>query len=180
MSWKNSAQRYGAVSIGLHWLMALVMVAVYACIELHEAFGRTPTGALFETWHSWLGLTVLWLVLLRLVLRFLQPTPAITPPLVAWQHKLSLLMHVALYGFMLVMPLIGWLLLSAEGHEISFFGLPLPVLTARDRPFAEQVAEVHEAIGTLGYFMIGLHTVAALFHHYVVKDNTLLRMLPRK
>ena len=89
-------------------------------------------------------------------------------------------MHVALLALMLVMPVIGWVLLSAEGHEVMFLGLQLPGLANADRAFADSVAEVHEVIGTLGYFLIGLHTVGALFHHYIIKDNTLVRMLPRK
>jgi cytochrome b561 len=102
------------------------------------------------------------------------------PPLVNWQHKLAILTHVALLAFMLVMPVIGWVLLSAEGHDVMFFGLQLPALASADRAFAASVAEVHEVIGTLGYFLIGLHTAAALFHHYISKDNTLTRMLPRR
>jgi cytochrome b561 len=180
MNWKNSPLRYGTVSITLHWVMALLMVSVYATIELHEAYGRTPTGAMFENWHTMLGFFILFLVVLRLGLRFAQATPAITPPLGNWQHKLAALMHVALYAFMLVMPVIGWVLLSAEGHDVMFLGLQLPALAATDRAYADTVAEVHEVIGTLGYYMVGLHAVAALFHHYFVKDNTLVRMLPQK
>lgn len=180
MAWHNTTLRYGAVSIALHWLTLVLMVAVYACIEMHEVYGRTPTGAMFENWHSMLGLAILWLTVLRLGLRFMQPVPLITPPLVRWQQLLATLMHVALLAFMLAMPVIGWVLLSAEGHAVVFFGLPLPALTAPDRAFAETVKEVHEVIGTLGYFLIGLHAAAALFHHYVVKDNTVMRMLPGK
>lgn len=179
MNWQNNTQRYGTVSIALHWAMAILMVAVYATIELHELYGRTPTGAMFESWHSMLGLSILFLVVVRIGLRFVQPTPAIEPPLVNWQHKLAVLMHLALYAFMLIMPMLGWVLLSAEGHDVIFFGLQLPALTASDREFADTVAEVHEVIGTLGYFLIGLHTAAALFHHYIVKDNTMLRILPQ-
>ncbi len=180
MAWKNSATRYGSVSIVLHWLMLVLLVGVYACIELHEVYGRTPTGAMFENWHTTLGFAVLVLVIGRLVLRFAQPRPATVPPLAAWQDRLATLMHFVLLGFMLVMPLIGWVLLSAEGHDVVFLGLPLPGLTPPDRAFAETVAEVHEVIGTLGYVLIALHAAAALFHHYVVKDNTLMRMLPRR
>jgi superoxide oxidase len=179
MNWKNSTQRYGTVSLALHWVMALLMVGVYASIELHEAYGRTPTGAMFESWHTLLGLSILLLVILRLGLRLFQTTPTILPPLVNWQHKLAILMHVALLAFMLVMPMIGWVLLSAEGHDVMFFRLHLPALAAADREFADSVAEVHEVIGTLGYFLIGFHTAAALFHHYITKDNTLVRMLPQ-
>jgi superoxide oxidase len=180
MVWKNSAARYGSVSIALHWLMLALMACVYAFIELHEVYGRTPTGAMFENWHTLTGLAILLLVIVRLGLRLVQPVPAIMPPLARWQHTLATLVHVALLALMLVQPVIGWLLLSAEGHDIVFVGIQLPALTAPDRAFAESVAEVHEVIGTLGYLLIGMHAAAALFHHYVVKDNTLMRMLPRR
>lgn len=180
MAWKNTPTRYGSVAIGLHWLTLVLLAGVYACIELYEAYEDTPTGEMFEDWHTTLGLAVLVLVVVRLTLRFVQPMPAIAPPLVQWQHRLATLMHVVLLAFMLAMPLIGWVLLSAEGHAVVFLGLPLPALTAPDRAFAETVAEVHEVIGTLGYLLIGMHAAAALFHHFVVKDNTLVRMLPGK
>jgi cytochrome b561 len=76
------------------------------------------------------------------------------------------------------MPLLGWLILSAKGEPIPFFGLQLPALIGESRKVAEWVKEIHEFIGTTGYFVIGLHAAAALFHHYFVRDNTLRRMLP--
>jgi len=79
---------------------------------------------------------------------------------------------------MIGMPLAGWLLLSAEGDPIPFFGLQLPELISQNKNVAELIKEAHEAGGTVGYFLIGLHAAAALFHHYIVRDNTLARMLP--
>jgi cytochrome b561 len=78
------------------------------------------------------------------------------------------------------MPLAGWLLLSAAGKPIPFFGLHLPALIGQSKDTAEFIKEIHETGGTVGYFLIGLHAVAALYHHYVVRDNTLLRMLPSR
>lgn len=75
------------------------------------------------------------------------------------------------------MPLLGWLTLSAKGKPIPFFGLQLPALIGADKTLAESLEEIHEFIGTLGYYLIGLHTVAALAHHYFMRDDTLLRML---
>jgi cytochrome b561 len=88
--------------------------------------------------------------------------------------------HLALYAFMLAMPIAGWLILSAADKTIPFFGLELPALVAPDKALSSQIKELHETFGTVGYFLIGLHALAALFHHYVVKDNTLRRMLPGK
>lgn len=89
-------------------------------------------------------------------------------------------MHLALYVFMLAMPLLGWLLLSAEGEPVPFFGLELPALVGPDPALADSVEELHETIGTVGYYLVGLHAAAALFHHYFQRDNTLLRMLPQR
>jgi cytochrome b561 len=81
---------------------------------------------------------------------------------------------------MIAMPLLGWLALSAKGAPVSLFGLPLPALIGPSKALARNMKQIHETIATAGYFLIGLHAAAALFHHYVVHDNTLVRMLPAR
>ena len=179
MAWLNTELRYGRLSVALHWFMLALLVAIYVCMEFRGYF---PKGSVeregMKTWHFMLGLTVPLLVALRLAVRALGQAPAITPPLPLWQHRLSSATHGALYVFMLVMPVLGWLTLSAAGKPIPFFGLELPALLAADKPTAKQIVEIHETGATLGYFLIGLHALAALYHHYFVRDNTLARMLP--
>ncbi|HEX7952210.1 MAG TPA: cytochrome b/b6 domain-containing protein, partial [Burkholderiales bacterium] len=68
--------------------------------------------------------------------------------------------------------------LSAAGKPIPFFGLQLPALVGESKDLAELFKEVHETGATAGYFLIGLHAAAALYHHYIVRDDTLRRMLP--
>ena len=181
MNWRNSTDRYGSLSIGLHWLMLLLFVGVYACIELRGFFpkGSDPREAL-KTWHFMLGLSVLVLALLRLVVHLTTATPRIEPDPPGWQKLSARLMHLALYGLMIGMPIAGWLLLSAAGKPIPFFGLQLPALIAESKSAASLIKEVHETGGTVGYFLIALHAAAALFHHYFVRDNTLRRMLPSR
>ncbi|HLY96193.1 MAG TPA: cytochrome b/b6 domain-containing protein, partial [Sideroxyarcus sp.] len=72
----------------------------------------------------------------------------------------------------------GWLLLSATGKPVPFFGLELPALIGENKDLAKTLKDIHEFVGTAGYYLIGLHAAAALYHHYIVRDNTLLRMLP--
>ena len=179
MNWKNTSNRYGSVSIGLHWLMFLLIAAVYACIELREIYpkGSDPRDAL-KAWHFTLGLSVLALVWLRLLIRVLQPSPVIVPPPVAWQQRLAKAVHWLLYALMLAMPVAGWMILSAEGKPIPFWGVELPGLIAENKETGEFIEEIHELAGQAGYFLIGLHALAALFHHYFLRDNTLTRMLP--
>ena len=181
MNWLNDERRYGKLSIALHWVAALLIVGVYALIELRVFWPKgTPTREGMKSLHFMLGLAVFALVWLRLALRVLQPTPRIEPAPPGWQHALATIVHWVLYLFMIGMPLGGWIMLSAAGKPIPFFGLELPALVAPDKALASQVKELHETIGKVGYVLIGLHAVAALFHHHVMKDDTLTRMLPRR
>lgn len=174
-----AAIRYGKLSIGLHWLMLLLIAAVYVLMECRGYFPKgSATRDAMKLWHYMLGLSVLALVIVRIAARFASPTPAIVPAPPAWQALAAKAMHLALYLFMLGMPIVGWVLLNAEGHAAPFFGLELPPLVAKDHALAEAAEDLHETIGTVGYWLVGLHAAAALFHHYVVKDNTLRRMLP--
>jgi cytochrome b561 len=181
MTLRNTQVRYGSISIGLHWLTLVILIGVYACINLTDLYpkGSEPREAL-KTWHFMLGLTVLLLVTLRLLNRLVGTRPVVSPPLPRRQQRLAGTIHVALYALMLAMPILGWLLLSAAGKPIPFFGAQLPALLAENKDLAGQLKEIHETIGTIGYFLIGAHALAALFHHYVIRDNTLVRMLPGK
>jgi superoxide oxidase len=175
------APRYRAGSIALHWVMLLLIVAAYACIELRELYpkGSDPREAL-KRWHFTFGLTIGLLVGFRIALRLASQTPPIVPAPSVWQHRLARLAHVGLYLLMVGMPLAGWLLLSAEGKPIPFFGLELPPLISKNEALGKQVKELHATVGEAGYFLIGAHALAALFHHYVRRDNTLRRMLPAR
>lgn len=176
-----ATKRYPPLSIFLHWAMLLLIIGVYSCILLHESFPRgSDMRADLKTWHFMLGLSVLALVIIRIVARLFTTKPPIKPEPPAWQMLFAKTMHLTLYVFMLAMPIAGWLILSSEGETIPFFGLELPALIAPDKALAEQIEELHETVGEIGYYLIGLHALAALFHHYVVKDNTLRRMLPGK
>jgi cytochrome b561 len=179
MNWRNNSVRYGALSIGLHWLMLLLIAAVYACMELRFL---APRGSDFreglKTWHFMLGLSVLLLVILRLAIRFYNgPKPPVMPRPPQWQEWLARAFHIALYALMLGMPLAGWLILSFAGKPVPFFGFELPARVAENKDLSKWVKEIHETAAVVGYYLIGFHASAALVHHYVFRDNTLRRML---
>ena len=172
-----SPARYNRLSIILHWGMLLLMAATYAAIELRTFFPKgTETREDFKTFHFMLGLTVLLLVLIRIVVRLRTSAPPITPPPPLWQRRAGGVAHLALYALMLCMPLGCWLILSASGATIPFWGLELPALIGPDKALAGQIKDIHETVGTIGYWLIGLHAAAALMHHYLLKDDTLRRM----
>ena len=176
---KVNSVRYGSLLIALHWLMLLLIVLVYASIELRELYPRgSDIRNALKTWHYALGLSVFILVWVRLFARFVGSTPPIFPAPPRWQVLAAHSSEFAIYVFMIAMPLLGWLILSAENEALSLFGVQLPALVRENKLLAEQVEEVHELAGNIGYFLIGIHAAAALLHHYVQRDNALTRMLP--
>ncbi len=180
MSTTVPTARYASPLIALHWLTLLLLVGVYACIEGREFFPRgSAPRDLLKSLHFSFGLTVFALLWLRLALRLAYGAPAQQPSLPAWQRWPAAAVHGVLYLFMLATPLLGWLLLSAGGDPIRWFGIELPALLAADGGLEEQVEDLHETLGQTGYFLIALHAGAALFHHYVLRDGLLLRMWPR-
>ncbi len=181
MTLRNTTHRYGSLSIALHWLMVLLLVAVYAFINLADVFPKgSDARNLMKTWHFMVGLTILATVVLRILVTLTSVSPGITPNPPALQNLAAKGMHLALYVLMLGLPIAGWLILSASGKPIPFFGLQLPALIGENKDLAHTIKEIHETGGTVGYFLIGLHALAGLYHHYFVKDDTLLRMLPER
>lgn len=179
MTSPNNKTRFSLPSIALHWLMLVLLVAVYLCMELTDNFPKgSDTRAALKTWHYMLGLSVFVLVWFRLAINLRSNKPAITPTPPAWQIQLAQLMKIGLYVLMIGMPLLGWLILSAKGQVIPFFGLQLPALIAENKDTASLIKDIHEAGATAGYVLVAVHAGAALFHHYFLKDNTLRRMLP--
>ena len=125
-----------------------------------------------------LGLLVLGLVWLRIAARLAWASPPSMSGEPAWRQVLAKTAHLALYFFMIAMPIAGWLILSAEGKIIPFFGAELPALVGQNKQLAEQAEELHELGGTIGYWLIGIHAAASLFHQYVLRDRLLSRMMP--
>ncbi len=176
---KYQGKHYHPLLIGAHWLTLALLIAVYALIELRDIYPKgSAAHDLMKTWHFMLGLAVLAVVLVRLPLRLALQAPPITPAPPARQEWLAHAMHWALYGLLIVLPILGWLTLSAKGRPIPCFGLELPALIGPDRTTAKNLENIHELIGNVGYALIGLHAAAALWHHHFMHDDTLERMLP--
>jgi len=190
---RNTASRWGLVSRNLHWLIA-VMIAVQVPLgfymnEVYKELIATRSNDYslllqVSQLHHTNGFLILILTTLRLGWRLGNPTPEIPRSLAAYQRYLARLTHLFLYVLLFAFPLSGWATLSAYEGEfpIYFFGweqVPRLVPQAIDGSHApyEFYAAIHKACWRLGAVVLGLHVVAALWHHVVVKDNVLKRML---
>jgi cytochrome b561 len=171
--------RYAVSVIVLHWLVFLLMAGAYATMELRDLFPKgSPERVAMRLWHYGLGLAVLAAVLVRLLARASTRSPEIVPAPPPWQERVAKLAHVALYALMIALPALGWLALSAEGRPITLAGVPLPMPIGPDQAWVESLEKIHEILGQAGYALVGLHAAAALWHHHVMRDNTLALMWP--
>ncbi len=176
--YSQTVNKFNPVLISLHWFMVFLIVAVYLCMELSDFFPKgSEARGLLKSLHFMFGLSVLMLVLVRVVVRLATTVPEIIPAPKPFEKMAAKIMHIALYVFMLCMPLVGWLILSSQGKSVPFFGFELPPLIGENKDLQDILREIHEIGATIGYVLLGGHAAAGLFHHYVKKDNTLLRLL---
>lgn len=174
----SQTKKFNPALISLHWLMLLLIIGSYITMELSESYPKgSPEQFALKANHFSLGISILLLVVVRVIVRVLTKVPPIIPAPDAKQELLAKLMHLALYAFMFAMPIVGWLMVNSHGYPVSFWGLTqIPTLMGENKEVNHFLHEAHEFGGNLGYFLIGLHAAAGLFHHYKLKDNTLLRM----
>ena len=179
---ENTRDHYGTLAIALHWMIAILLVALVAVglymVRLPDVgFDKVKIDLII--YHKELGITVLLLVLLRWAWRFVNPLPLMVKALPDWQKVAARLMHLCLYALMVALPMTGWLMSSAAGFPVPFFGLfYLPDLIDYDDHLFQFFIGVHK---WLAYALIALfigHAGAALWHHVVARDTTLKKMLP--
>lgn len=176
MQFKNSETHFGFVAIIFHWLMALLIIGLLA-VGLYMT--GLPIGIQklkLYSWHKAFAILVLTLAILRIIWRLSNKTPMLAIP------KLELiaarLAHLALYALMLAMPLSGWIMSSAAGLAPSFFGLfTLPSLVAPNDELRQLFALIHQWLAYGLIAIIAVHTLAALKHHFIDKDDILRRMI---
>lgn len=181
MTLKNTADRWGAVSQSLHWLIAaLILLLGIVGLTMGE-LPRTPKYFWVYTAHKSLGITVLALVVLRLGWRLYAGAPQPVPGTPTWQERIASATHWLLYALIFALPLSGWLYDSASGlRPFRLFGLvEMPKLSAPD----ERTSQISHAIHEWGFWLLVAvvlaHAGAALYHHVHQRDDTLARMLPQ-
>lgn len=181
MSLKNT-DRWGATSQLLHWTIAALILSIGAVGLAMGELPRSPKWFWVYTLHKSLGLTVLALVLVRIAWRLYAGAPAPVEGTPRWQARLASLTHGAIYVLILAMPLSGWLYDSASGlRPFRWFGLAeVPKLSPPHEALADAMHETHELLFWVLIALVIGHAGAALYHHFVRRDATLARMLPRR
>lgn len=167
---------YTRAAITLHWAGAgLILAGLFMGWTMTE-MPISPQRLKVYNYHKWLGVTVLALALLRLVVRVARPPPAL-PSMVVWQRRVARVGHGLLYVLMLVVPLAGWIYSNAAGYPVVYLGkLPLPNLVGPDKALAAGWVQIHGSLALALAVLTGLHVLAALHHHFILRDTTMRRM----
>lgn len=174
-------QRYTKTAMLLHWLIALMIVAAFFLgLTMVSIPGFTPTKLKYFSWHKWLGVTVLALAAIRLLWRQANRPPAPLVSIAPWQHKVADGVHYLLYFLMFAAPISGYLYGSAAGVPVVYLKLvTLPALIGPDPELKAILKTVHYVLVMTMAGVVVAHALAALKHHFIDRDITLKRMLPR-
>lgn len=194
----NNPDRYTKVAIMLHWLIAIVILFLFALgwymNELPRGSGKVTDIDLFDlgiytyhlteaatprtfyfNLHKSIGFTVLLLVALRLYWRLMHRPPALPASMKRWEKVVAHGTHHLLYLMMVLMPLTGLLTTLYSKYGLHWFSVP--VLPGLDNPgWRDFFVDAHGFSASILIVLIGLHIAAALKHQFIDKDNTLKRM----
>jgi cytochrome b561 len=171
--------RYGAVAQAIHWLTVILVVAAYFMGPggSEQRVYSSATDFTRQT-HETLGIAVFALVLVRLLWRLVDTTPE-DPPMKTWMRYSAKLVHVVLYGLLIATPVSAVVGAWLEGHPLTLWGFGnIAPLLPRMHDLGLSVAALHPTLGDIILWVAGLHAVAALFHHFFLRDSVLLSMLP--
>ncbi|MBT4837963.1 MAG: cytochrome b [Methylococcales bacterium] len=178
---KDSATRYGSVTVFLHWSIVILFIIL---VSIGLWMDYLPKGDDKWWWygvHKSFGLTVFVLIVIRIFWRSSNPTPNMPENMLKIEVFLAKAVHALLYAIMLIMPISGYIDSCAGDYHLAFFDLfEIPKIFDKNEALEEISVMVHHYTAILLGVAVSLHIVGALKHHFIVKDDTLLRMLPEK
>jgi cytochrome b561 len=174
----NTEAAYGSRSKWLHWLIALMVLAMFLLALVFVTMEQNDTQKALVTVHQSIGLVIFALAIYRLHWRRLDPRPALPASMPAAERWLARSVQGFLYVALLILPVSGYVFANAFGDEVSFFWLPMPRLLEKHIQIRNTAWFFHQWTAFLLLAALGLHILGALYHHLVKRDAVLKRMLP--
>lgn len=174
-----SPERYNRGMIMLHWATALLVLVLFISAEIWD-FGER--GGAFRTnlklVHFAAGILLTVVFVCRIIWRAIssKSLPAAEQGMMALAAKTA---HYALYVGLIAQIGLGFTWRWSQGRAVDFFNLfSIPPLWNISQDYRHQLGELHENLAWAIILVSLLHACAALFHHLVLKDKVLQRMIP--
>jgi len=172
----DGARTYNAVAKILHWsiavLIALQLGLGWTMPEVHK--DTRPDGEI--GWHIAVGVLIVLLVAARVMWRALRP-PTGTDSDRSWMRHLASATHILLYLLMITVPVLGWANAGSRDWVVGIGPLHLPRLMPAGSKLGHDMGDIHGDLAVVLAVVVGLHVVAGLYHQFIRKDDTLLRMM---
>ncbi|MGO9006265.1 MAG: cytochrome b [Beijerinckiaceae bacterium] len=173
--------RFSGTAQALHWLTGVLMFTVLPLAWVMTAVAKdNPNRAMLFALHKSIGVTILLLTMMRLLWRATNPAPSFPASMTRWDANSAKLSHWLLYVVLVVMPISGYVLSSAGGHPVTFFGLFAFPALPQNKGAAKLADEIHLVAQWAVYGLIALHILATAWHIVVRRDGILDRMLPEQ
>ncbi len=172
-----ASKSYDPVTKILHWLVFLAVAAQFAVGEFMPHIGRNTQEVGLVAIHIGLGGFVLLLIVAAIAWRLTHPVPQL-PELPGWQRIAASLTHWALYLLILTMVVLGWAAANFRGWSLTVFGVTLPGLANKGDSWAHTAGDIHTFLVYVLLGLVVLHVVAALYHHFMLRDKVMRRILP--
>ncbi len=170
---------YHPFARALHWITALLVLGLIGVGLWMVGLPLSMTKLLAYAWHKWIGLVVLLLTIVRLAWRWYAPEPPLPGTVKAWARKASAVSHGFLLVLLLAMPVSGWLMSSAGGVTVYWFGvLQMPDLVPRDRLTFEMLRTLHHKLAWILIAALVIHVLAVVHHDILRRDGIFARMWP--
>jgi cytochrome b561 len=176
----GSKQRYGRVAQWLHWVTAILVLIAFIVGEggpEQRVYSAERASQLIL--HESIGTAVLIIVAVRLAWRFFDRAPD-EPPMPGWMTHSAVVTHWVLYLLLFAVPLTAIAGAWSEGHALTTYLGPIGPWFGGNHDFGAWIAELHTWLGDAIIWLAGFHAVAALAHHFVLRDRVLVSMLPWK
>lgn len=174
-----TSMRYTRTAMLLHWLMAVLILGMFGLGIYMADLPLSPQKLKLYSYHKWAGISVLLLTLTRVAWRIGHPPPPLPASQPLWQQIAAHAGHGLLYVLIFAAPLSGWMMSSALGFPVVWFGvLPLPDLIGKDKELGELLKLVHQCLNYVFLAVVTGHALAAIKHQWLDRDGTLARMLP--
>jgi cytochrome b561 len=173
---KSQGLRHDPVTIGLHWITAALVAALWTIGQTVDVFPNGPLRIDYRSIHIMCGVILAVVVLMRLAWRLARHVdlPPIDEGLLLVIARIT---HWALYVLLVATMVFGVNYAWARGDSI-FNVVKIPQMVPGDRALVHQIGDWHALAANALLIVAGVHAAAALFHHYILRDETLRRMLP--
>ena len=174
-----TVQRYRAGAIALHWTMFGLVVIVGILGLLHDSWAK-QTQSFWINIHALIGLLLWFILLARFAYRLRHAPPTLPAGIGALSRRFSSPVHLALYGLMFIIPIIGFVTFVYHGRVLNFGFFELNLGIKKNRAIFGPTEDIHGYLAYALFALAGLHALAALWHRFVLHDGVLARMWPTR